>query len=39
MQTTIKGLYATGDCIGGTLQVAKAVNDGMIEGINIIKNV
>ena len=38
MQTTVKGLYACGDCIGGTLQVAKAVNDGMIAGIDIIKN-
>ena len=37
MQTTVKGLYACGDCIGGTLQVAKAVNDGMIAGIDIIK--
>ena len=38
MQTTVEGLYACGDCIGGTLQVAKAVNDGMIAGIDIIKN-
>ena len=38
MQTTVEGLYAWGDCIGGTLQVAKAVNDGMIAGIDIIKN-
>lgn len=38
MQTTVKGLYACGDCIGGTLQVAKAVNDGMTAGIDIIKN-
>ncbi len=39
MQTTVEGLYACGDCIGGTLQVAKAVNDGMIAGIDIIKNI
>lgn len=38
MQTTVEGLYACGDCIGGTLQVAKTVNDGMIAGIDIIKN-
>lgn len=38
MQTTVKGLYACGDCIEGILQVAKAVNDGMIAGIDIIKN-
>lgn len=37
MQTTVEGLYACGDCIGGTLQVAKAVNDGMTAGIDIIK--
>lgn len=38
MKTTVEGLYACGDCIGGTLQVAKAVNDGMIAGIDIIKS-
>ena len=38
MKTTVEGLYACGDCIEGTLQVAKAVNDGMIAGIDIIKS-
>ncbi len=38
MKTTVEGLYACGDCIGGTLQVVKAVNDGMIAGIDIIKS-
>ena len=38
LETTVPNLYACGDCIGGTLQVAKAVNDGMIAGIDIIKN-
>ena len=37
MQTIVESLYACGDCIGGTLQVAKAVNDGMTAGIDIIK--
>lgn len=29
-QTNIKNLYAIGDAIGGVLQIAKAVNDGMM---------
>jgi len=37
MQTTVPMLYACGDCIGGTLQIAKAVYDGMIAGLDIIK--
>ena len=36
-QTNVEGLYACGDCIGGTLQIAKATNDGMIAALDIIK--
>ena len=36
MQTTIKGLYACGDCTGGLLQVSKAVYEGAKAGIEII---
>ena len=36
METNIKGIYACGDCIGGTLQVSKAVSDGMTAGLQII---
>jgi thioredoxin reductase (NADPH) len=33
--TNIPGLYAAGDCVGGTLQVAKAVCDGMTVGLSL----
>jgi len=35
--TNIPGLYAAGDCTGGTLQIAKAVYDGMNAGLAVIK--
>ncbi|MGP1569824.1 MAG: NAD(P)/FAD-dependent oxidoreductase [Eubacteriales bacterium] len=34
-ETNIPGIYASGDCTGGILQIAKAVNDGAIAGISI----
>ncbi|MCI7814236.1 MAG: FAD-dependent oxidoreductase [Lachnospiraceae bacterium] len=37
METTIKGLYAAGDCTGGILQVAKAVYEGAAAGMAISK--
>lgn len=37
MQTTIKGLYAAGDCTGGLLQISKAVYEGAKAGTEIIK--
>lgn len=39
MQTTIKGLYACGDCTGGLLQVCKAVYEGATAGIQAIQYV
>ena len=33
-ETNLPGIYAAGDCIGGILQVAKAVSDGAIAGIS-----
>ena len=39
METNIKGLYACGDCIGGLLQVAKAVHEGAVAGLEAIKYV
>lgn len=36
-ETNIKGLYAIGDCIGGLLQISKAVNDGALVSIEINK--
>lgn len=35
--TSINGIFAIGDCIGGTYQVAKAVSDGCIASKSIIK--
>ena len=37
METTIQGLYACGDCIGGIYQIANAINEGMIAGMNVKK--
>ena len=37
METNIKGIYACGDCIGGTLQISKAVYDGMQAGLQVIQ--
>ena len=37
MQTNVEGLYACGDCTGGVYQVAKAVYEGMIVGLQAIK--
>ena len=37
METNMPGLYDCGDCIGGTLQIAKAVYEGMIAGMSVIK--
>lgn len=38
METTVDGLYACGDCTGGLLQVNKAVYEGTIAALDIIKN-
>ena len=39
MQTSIPGLYAAGDGTGGLLQVAKAVYEGAVAGLNAAKYV
>ena len=36
MQTTVKNLYACGDCTGGLLQVSKAVYEGAKAAVSII---
>lgn len=36
-QTNFKGIFAGGDCIGGILQVSKAVGDGITAGNSIFK--
>ena len=38
METTVKGLYACGDCTGGILQINKAVYEGAKAAMNIIAN-
>ena len=37
METNVKGIYACGDCTGGLLQISKAVYEGTVAGIQIIK--
>lgn len=37
MATNLPGLYAAGDCVGGLLQVAKAVSDGAKAGLAMTK--
>ena len=37
MQTSVKGLYACGDCTGGLLQINKSVYEGAKAAMNIIK--
>lgn len=39
MQTTIPGIFAAGDCTGGLLQIAKAVYEGSLAGIEAGKYV
>lgn len=35
-QTNVEGIYAAGDCIGGLLQISKAVSDGAQAAMSII---
>lgn len=37
MQTNVPALYACGDCTGGLLQIGKAVHEGIIAGLEVIK--
>ena len=37
MKTNVLGLYAAGDCTGGTLQISKAVYEGMTAAMSAIK--
>ena len=39
MQTSVKGLYACGDCTGGLLQISKAIYEGTKAGLSVINNV
>lgn len=35
METTVKGLFACGDCTGGLLQISKAVYEGTLAGLAV----
>jgi len=37
MQTTIPGLWAAGDCTGGMKQIAKAVYEGAVAGLDMVR--
>ena len=37
MRTNINGIYACGNITGGLLQISKAVYDGAICGLDIVK--
>ncbi len=37
MMTNIPNIYAVGDCTNGEMQVAKAVKDGMLAALDIIR--
>lgn len=37
METTVPNIFACGDCTGGILQISKAVYQGMVAGLEIIK--
>lgn len=37
METNVPGIYACGDCTGGLLQISKAVYEGTIAGLEVIK--
>ncbi len=39
MMTTVPGLFACGDCIGGLMQISKAVSDGAIAGTAAVRYV
>lgn len=37
METTVPNIYACGDCTGGLLQISKAVYEGTVAGLEIIR--
>ena len=37
METTVPGLFACGDCTGGLLQISKAVYEGALAGLAVLK--
>ena len=39
METTVPNIYACGDCTGGLLQISKAVYEGTVAGLEVIRNI
>lgn len=39
MQTSVKGLYACGECTGGLLQISKSIYEGTKAGLSVINSV
>ena len=39
METTVPNLFACGDCTGGLLQISKAIYEGAIAGLSVLKNI
>ena len=39
METNVPNIYACGDCTGGILQISKAVYQGTVAGLEIIKKI
>ena len=39
MKTNINGIYSCGDCAIGIMQISKAVYEGMVAGLQVIKYV
>ena len=39
METTIPNIYACGDCTGGLLQISKAVYQGTVAGLEVIRKI
>lgn len=39
METTVPNIYACGDCTGGLLQISKAVYEGTVAGLEIIRKI
>ena len=37
METNVPGIYACGDCTGGLLQISKAVYQGTVAGLEVVK--
>ena len=37
METTVPNIYACGDCTGGLLQISKAVHEGTVTGLEVIR--